>query len=465
MLRAALWIFIGGYALAGWGAAVARDRAMALTSEDTALFEHVLWSTLHGRFAHNLTLDACHFADHDSFLLLALLPFYWAAPRTETLLGLQSAALALCAAPAFALARGWLRDDLAAFFIAAATVCHPGVLSQTVNQVHAPTFGLPVLIAAAWSFEQRRFGSFLLLSALACVGKENLALAVFMFGPVAWLQRRRWRWRLAPMAMAGGVLAAFVFWVAPAFGAEHYRSWGYFGEKGMDWSALAARWVQPSRLRYMGECFLFAGGPLPLLGAMSLLALPELAINMSVKTGLFTVLPYHFSLTVGAFLTLAAGQAAGRRRWGVRWTRWLCAGVLAAAAAGNAVWLSAAPFRPPPWHTALEAALLFVPDDPNVSVLAPHAMLSAVCRRRQVYYLDARCLRGQDVTRIDVVIVNLHGLAPRAARQIGRLFYKGRGRRTHRLAFASQGVFVFVRKGLHVAPCASTWRVGEEPPP
>ncbi len=448
--RVAVLLAVAAITLAGAGAACVRDNAMAATSEDTALFEHLLWSTLHGRFAHNPTLDICHFADHCSFFLLVLLPFYWLAPHTETLFALQSFALASCLAPAFLLARRWLRDDAAAFLAALAVVLHPAVASQHVNQVHAPQFALPVLLWAAYLFERRRFAGFMIAAGAACLGKENLALAVFMFAAVAIVQRREWRWVLGPGLLAAGVLAAFIFVVAPALGGGAYRSMEYFGAGGSSSLVeIVRRALAGRRLAYLGQCLLFAGGALPLLGPMSLLALPELAINMTVQSDLFTVMHYHFSMTVGVFLTLGAVQGAARlRQWLNAPVRWTIAAVLALALLGNATWIDARPFRRPAWRDALGAALMFVPDDPNVSVLAPHEMLSAVCKRRNVYYIDRRCLRGKDVADIDVVILNLNGVAPRSNRQVGRIFRKGRGAKSHKLAFASDGVFVFVKEGL-----------------
>jgi len=444
--RIALVALVIAYACAGAAGAIARDRAMAATSEDTALFEHVLWSTLHGRLAHNLTLDSCHFGDHCAFLLLALVPFYWLVPRTETLLVLQSLALASCIVPAFLLARHWLRDEAAGLMAAAAVACHPAIASQLVNQVHAPQFGLPALVWAVWLLERRRFVPFMIAAALACFGKENVTLAVFMFGTVALVQRRGWRWVLGPALLSAGVMVVFIFIVAPSISGEAYRSVDYFEMDGPGGLAqVARRIVSGRRLMYLGQCLLFAGALLPLLGPVSLLAVPELAINMAVKSDVFSVMHYHFSMTVGIGLALGAVQGAARLRLPVRWT---AAALAVLALLGNLTWLSARPFRAPRWHAAMEAAASLVPDDPNVSVLAPHEMMSALCRRHRIWYIDSRCLRGKDVTTLDVIVLNLNGVAPNANRQVGRIMREGRGVKTHRQAFGVDGVFVFVKRSM-----------------
>ncbi|MBM4083428.1 MAG: DUF2079 domain-containing protein [Planctomycetes bacterium] len=467
-----LAVFVIAYTVLGAGAAMVRDDAMTGSTEDTALFDHLLWSTLHGRFAPNLTFGVCQFGVRCSFFVLVLLPFYWLAQDPDTLFVLQSLAIGLCAVPSFLLARRWLAHEGAAFLVAVAVVAHPAVLSQNVNQVHEAQFALPVLVWAALLFERERFGPFLVACAVACLGKENLAAAVFMFGPVAAIQRRKWRWILAPSVLATTILGGFTLFVAPALNPGGERAWHHFlpdGQAhGQGLAALATqadefvrRALQPGRLAYLGKCILSAGAVLPLLGPLSILALPELLVNMTVASGSFTVLHYHFSLTVGVFLVLGAAQGIGRLcTWFGGRNLALCrlglSGLLAAlAVAGNLFWLDLRPFRKPARHSTQLAALALVPEDPNLSVLAPHGMLSKLSRRHQLYYLDRRSLHGKDLTAIHVIILDLNGVVAGANRHVAGLMRDGPGARSHRAVFEKDGMLVFFRRDIPLSAATS----------
>jgi hypothetical protein len=83
------------------------------TGLDLGVFDQVLWNTSQGRFmASTLSLDRCvphsFFGDHFSPILVALVPLYWIAPHPETLLVVQTIALAAGALPLYLLARALL---------------------------------------------------------------------------------------------------------------------------------------------------------------------------------------------------------------------------------------------------------------------------------------------------------------------------------------------------------------------
>jgi uncharacterized membrane protein len=80
------------------------------TASDLAVFDQVLWNTIHGRFMEStLSLARCvphsFFGDHFSPALLLILPLYFVFPHPETLLVVQTVALALGVWPIYLLAR------------------------------------------------------------------------------------------------------------------------------------------------------------------------------------------------------------------------------------------------------------------------------------------------------------------------------------------------------------------------
>src|SRR5467141_3528827 len=77
---------------------------------DLGLFDQVFWNTTQGRpfestMSQALPVPHSLLGDHFSPIFLLLMPFYFAFPHPETLLVLQTLALALGAWPVYLLAR------------------------------------------------------------------------------------------------------------------------------------------------------------------------------------------------------------------------------------------------------------------------------------------------------------------------------------------------------------------------
>ena len=83
------------------------------TASDLAVFDQVMWNTVHGRFMEStISLARCEphsfFGDHFSPALLLLVPTYVPFPHPETLIVVQTLALALGVWPIYLLARRFL---------------------------------------------------------------------------------------------------------------------------------------------------------------------------------------------------------------------------------------------------------------------------------------------------------------------------------------------------------------------
>ena len=77
--------------------ALVRHWTFHSTASDLAVFDQVLWNTIHGRFMEStLSLARCEphsfFGDHFSPALLLILPLYALFPHPETLIVVQTIA-------------------------------------------------------------------------------------------------------------------------------------------------------------------------------------------------------------------------------------------------------------------------------------------------------------------------------------------------------------------------------------
>ncbi|MFM9225770.1 MAG: DUF2079 domain-containing protein, partial [Actinomycetota bacterium] len=105
-------------------------------SYDVGLYDQGLW--LLSRFeAPFVTLMGRNlFGDHTSFILLPLVPLYWIAPGTGTLLVVQSMAVAAGSAPVYLFARRMLGSGALAFGIVVAWLAHPAVTGAALENFH-----------------------------------------------------------------------------------------------------------------------------------------------------------------------------------------------------------------------------------------------------------------------------------------------------------------------------------------
>jgi len=389
-------------------------------SQDGANFNHMLWRTVHGDFLPSYLYGKCHLGDHASFFLVMLVPIYALAPSMRTLLYTQSAFIGLAAIPFFLIARRALRSETAALAAAVAWLFHPGVVSQNLNQVHEVQFVIGFLLAAFYCFQTRRFRWFVVFSVLAAAGKETVPLTVFMFGAYALIRRRPLKWVLFPTLFSVLYLVLVVGVLMPALWGGGYRHVHHFSGYGrtlpeilgtmlfhprVTFAIVAARCKAVYALEVLGP----AGLVLPLMGSAIVLAVPDFVINVLASEPALAVVEWHYSVIVATFVSVAAAQAIGgvasspdARGPGLR-----LAGLmglwLALTAAGQASWRNVADSRPPRDWQAREAVLARIPDDPNVSVLAPQSLVARLTERYTILTTEQG---WADLAAADYIIVD-----------------------------------------------------------
>jgi uncharacterized membrane protein len=252
-LGAALLIFTAGWAVdrrAGLddpararlflGIALAAGGALATTvgllrlywladveyGQDTAYAANLLWNTLHGDFLRSgLLQDLLNrpplrndFGAHNSPLQLLLLPWFCLWPSPALLIVLRN--LALWIAP-WLLFRH-LRTDAgprAALYVSLALAVQTTVLWQSVNAFYFMQMSLPLLVMLVAAWERVSLRWTLVLLAILLGFREDLAVVAVALGGVALLQRRRWPWAAAPVALGLSWWVVSTRWVMPAGGA------------------------------------------------------------------------------------------------------------------------------------------------------------------------------------------------------------------------------------------------------
>jgi len=299
---AAVWLRYQGLVALGLGAAysltyitlsVLRHQSYHSFGFDLGLFNQVFWNTTQGRpfestMSQALPVPHSLLGDHFSPVFLALIPFYFAYPHPETLLVMQTLALALGAWPVYLLARLKLPDGYAAWWVLAYLLFVP-LAYINMYDFHEVALSVALLGFALYSLERGRFGWFLVSLLFTFLVKEEMALIGVGFGAYVLLAKRDWK--LGVGVLAGSLLAFFaVIQIAiPFFGGG--RSYPYIGIRYSDVGGspggilrtlvtnplrIARALLQPKKIYFLVAIFGPGLGLSALAGWAALLLLPTL---------------------------------------------------------------------------------------------------------------------------------------------------------------------------------------------
>jgi len=320
--------------------ALVRYQAYHADAFDLGNLDQAVWNTLHGhplRFT-NRGMDwygpPTRLGVHVEPILFLIAPLYLLHSGPETLLLLQTMALALGGIPLLLLGLRRLPELplVAAAFVGAYLVT-PEILGEALYDFHGVALATPLLLLALWALEERRYRWFVYSALLAALCKEEVALSLVPLG----LFIAFWQGHLR-LGVAVSVLSTI--WVALCFLVilPHYNNqvagannfWYRYGWLGSSPdiallhvltqpSLLLSPLQDPTRREYLVE-LLRTGGGLGIFAPMLWLsALPDIFINVlsthqEQYSGFFqynaVILPY---LMVSAISGTAAFYHARRR--------------------------------------------------------------------------------------------------------------------------------------------------------
>ncbi|HSW95665.1 MAG TPA: DUF2079 domain-containing protein [Patescibacteria group bacterium] len=230
------------YALVFGTLSLIRHWSFHSTGLDLGVFDQVLWNTSQGRFMEStLSLDRCvphsFFGDHFSPILVALVPLYWIAPHPETLLVVQTIALAAGALPVYLLARALLPRGIERLIWVFAYVLGAPLAFITLYDFHEVSLSVVPLGFATYFLVTRRTAPMVASLLIAFTVKEEFALIGIGFGIALAFQGR---WRTAAL-VAFGSAAVFIVTlkvIIPAFADAPYQYLGRYASLGGDELAI-----------------------------------------------------------------------------------------------------------------------------------------------------------------------------------------------------------------------------------
>jgi len=340
--------------------AVLRYETFKATAFDLGNMDQVIWNTLHGRLFQftNHAIDwygpptrlAIHF--EPIILPLSLLYSFGADPRI--LLVFQTLVLATGTLPVFLLTRKIIPQwPLLAPLMATAYLLSPALVGLNIFDFHPVALATPLLLYAVLALEYKRYVWFLIACVLAACCKEDVPLAIAMFGILIIFKYKLPR--LGLTLLIGGALWSFLAFriIIPHFypGVQSNNFWYRYEELGSSpGAAILNLFVRPwiflglfftlGRLYYLLS-LVRSVGFLPLLAPEWLLpTLPSLAVNLLGTDPLLFSGVYHYNATIIPFVMVAA--IFGTRRFLLIWQGWQ-----QETTASTNVGAGLAPARPP----------------------------------------------------------------------------------------------------------------------
>lgn len=167
-----------------------------LGDPDLGLFDQAFWTTTrHGWLFYNTYELGSHFRIHNSPIFFLLAPFYALVPRLETLLVLQTAAVALGAWPVFLLGKRFLGPD-GAVTCARLYLCYHPLHGVNYDQFNELAFAVAPLIFAYHFLYAGRMSLYWLSLLLFLSTKEDMSFVVmttglYLIGLTLYRRRRR----------------------------------------------------------------------------------------------------------------------------------------------------------------------------------------------------------------------------------------------------------------------------------
>jgi uncharacterized membrane protein len=210
--------------------AVLRHESYHSFGFDLGLFDQVFWNTTQGRpfestMSQALPVPHSLLGDHFSPIFLALMPFYYAFPHPETLLVIQTFALALGAWPVYLLARLKLPPGYALAWIAVYFLFVP-LAYINLDDFHDVALSVAPLGFALYFLEKGRRWWFLFSLLVTFLVKEEMALIGAGFGLYALVGKRDWKLGLGVLLGSLLAFAAVIQLAIPHFADG--RSYPYF---------------------------------------------------------------------------------------------------------------------------------------------------------------------------------------------------------------------------------------------
>ena len=197
-----LWMTIGLFCIVISALLLVKYNSFGYNAIDLGIYNQVFFNSAQGQLFAMSIHPHLYLGDHFEIFILFLLPIYYFFQSPFTLLVLQTVFVALSAWPLYLIARTKL-SPLWSWLIGVAFLLNPITLNLIFFEFHLLPFAILPLLFAYFFYLKNKFIPFILWSSLAVLVREDVGLVVIMFGVLALIDKKNWRWIFAPIILGG----------------------------------------------------------------------------------------------------------------------------------------------------------------------------------------------------------------------------------------------------------------------
>ncbi len=280
---------------------------------DLAVHALSMWNIAHGSI-YNSILGVPFLGNHVNLILFLIYPLYAIFQHPLTILFLQTLALGLGALPLYFLARRMLGVNWG-LLVALSYLFYPPLAYTNLFEFHPPALATFFLLMSIYYFESASFAKFMLFAGLSMFCQENVPLAVFMLGLLAFIRRRSLKWIIVPMVVSA-VYFMVVILAMSAFNNNTIQFFSLYNSLGQTpREAILNILTHPGiiiKILFRKECFVYIlqlFSPvlfLSFLAPLSLIpALPFFFQHMLSSRNTELSIFYHYSAEIIPFVYLS----------------------------------------------------------------------------------------------------------------------------------------------------------------
>ncbi len=302
---------------------VMRHASFNSTAYDLGIFDQTAWGYSQGEILLNTVRGVSLLGDHMHPILLIFAPLYKFLPMPETLLVLQSLALAVGALPIYWIARKRI-GGVAAALVSVSYLLYPSLQYINMFDFHPEAFAVPLLLFALYFIDARKYAAAIAMLILTGLSKEHFPLALASVGMYVFLAQRKRKLGLI-LAATGIIWLAVNFEILlPHFAGEaayaHIQGYEYLGSSLgeaaknaiLNPQLVIGNVLAADKLAYLGLLFLPLGAAAAVVLGLPylLLAAPFFAINLLRSHDLTTAILYQHNAELIPFIYFAAIMGA-----------------------------------------------------------------------------------------------------------------------------------------------------------